>query len=114
MTEIFENNQKAPEIYDFSGFNYNIFKSKYSEVQRPMLNPPASLETITKVFTLDTEKENPYLSSIDDEFERHLYLNNLTESSFNFESVGNLNIIDSKEKSISTVFKPEENKNIYQ
>jgi hypothetical protein len=63
MTEIFENNQKAPEICDFSGFNYNIFKSKYSEVQRPMLNPPASFENISKVFTLDTEKENPCLSS---------------------------------------------------
>ena len=60
MTEIFENNQKAPEIYDFSGFNYNtqyltnLFKSKYSEVQRPMLNPPASLENISTIFTLDT------------------------------------------------------------
>ena len=41
-----------------------------------------------------------------------MYLNNSTKSSFNFESVGNLNIIDSKEKSISTVFKPEENKSI--
>ena len=112
MTEIFENNQKAPETCDFSGFNFNIFKPQYSLAQRPMLNPPASFENISKVFTFDTEKENPCLSSIDDEFEPHLYLNDFTQSPFNFESMRILNIINSKEKSISMLFEPEENKSI--
>ena len=112
MTEIFENNQKAPETCDFSGFNFNIFKPQYSLAQRPMLNPPASFENISKVFTFDTEKENPCLSSIDDEFEPHLYLNDFTKSPFNFESMRILNIINSKEKSISMLFEPEENKSI--
>ena len=112
IDEIFENNQQDPDICDFSDFNYNIYKLQYSEVQKPRLTPAATLENISKVFTLDTEKEKPSLSSIDDEFEPHLYSNKNTKSLFILESDGILNIIDSKEKSISMVFEPEENKEI--
>ena len=96
--EISENSQQDSDILSISDFNFAVYKSKDSKIQKPM---PAQvpLETISKMFTIDTEKKQPDSLNIDDELEKFLYENKLNKSP---------SILVSEEKDISSIFEPEE------
>ena len=96
--EINENSQQDSERFNFSNCYFDIFKSQISKLQKPM-PVQAPLETISKMFTIDTEKKQPDSLSIDDELEKFLYENKLNKSP---------SILVSEEKNISPIFEPEE------
>ena len=99
IEEISENSQQDSDILSISDFNFSVYKSKDSKIQKPM-PVQAPLETISKMFTIDTEKKQPDSLSIDDELEKFLYENKLNKSP---------SILVSEEKDISSIFEPEEN-----
>ena len=72
--EIIENSQQDSDILSISDFNFAVYKSQDSKIQKPM-PVQAPLETISKMFTIDTEKKQPDSLSIDDELENILYEN---------------------------------------
>ena len=96
--EINENSQQDSDRFNFSNCYYDIFKSQISKIQKPM-PVQAPLETISKMFTIDTEKKQPDSLSNDDELEKFLYENKLNKSP---------SILVSEEKDISPIFEPEE------
>ena len=99
--EIIEN----PDKCNFSNFNLNSIKSQYLEDQKPILNLPATLENISKVFTFETEKNGPFLASIDDKLESHSNENIYNKSFFIFGSEEILNRNDDKiNTTISKIF----------
>ena len=98
IEEISENSQQDSDILSISDFNFSVYKSKDSKIQKPM-PVQVPLETISKMFTIDTEKKQPDSLSIDDELENILYENKSNKSP---------SILVSEEKNKSSIFEPEE------
>ena len=76
IEEISENSQQDSDILSISDFNFAVYKSKDSKIQKPM-PVQAPLETISKMFTIDTEKKQPDSLSINFGIRGKRYITNI-------------------------------------